>query len=285
MKALLLSLALLAALLALRAWRATPNPAWDPLPHLAWRHGETNPAIRAEAAFHQRLRALRLAGTSSQPTADTTAEMRLWRRQFHNDEERRHRLAAAGLDEAAFESELRGHLLDEAWLERHLARTAPAADEAAARAWHRQHRARLRIPETCHASHLFLSRHGEKSDRTAEITALHQRLQNGEPWEKLTAAHSEDARTRARGGDLGWFTAARMPAGFMRALQTLAPGQTSAPVRTNLGWHLIRLHARRPARIPAFEEVRQEILAALQTEARAKALEELRADTLRLTSP
>lgn len=278
MKALFFSLALLAALLAQRAWRAAPNtPAWDPLPALAWRHGEANAAARAEAAFHQQIRAQRQADTSFHHQPDTAPDMAVWRRQFHNDEERRRRLAAAGLDEAAFEAQLREHLLDEAWLERHLARAASAVDEAAARAWYQRHHQRLRIPAAHHASHLFLSRHGEKSDRSAGITALRQRLRNGESWEALTAAHSEDARTRAHGGDLGWFTAARMPADFMRTVELLTPGPACPPVETSLGWHLIRLHARIPARIPAFEEVRDEILATLQTEARAKALEDLRA--------
>ncbi|HRJ10076.1 MAG TPA: peptidylprolyl isomerase [Prosthecobacter sp.] len=277
MKTLLFSLALLAALLALRAWRAERKPAaWDPLPALAWRHGGESQAARAGAAFHEQVRALRLADTSFQHQADTAPEMAVWRRQFQSEEERLHRLTCAGLDEAAFESDLREHLLDEAWIEHHLARAASAVDEAAARAWHQKHRERLRIPEAHRAAHIFLSRHGGKSDRLAEITALRQRLQNGESWETLASAHSEDARTRARGGDLGWFTAARMPAEFMLALQSLTPGQTSAPVQTRLGWHLIRLQARRPARVPAFEEVRQEILAALQSEARVRALEGLR---------
>jgi peptidyl-prolyl cis-trans isomerase C len=55
-----------------------------------------------------------------------------------------------------------------------------------------------------------------------------------------------------------------MPPDFIAAVQALQPGQTSAPVLTRLGWHVIHLMERRPSRLPAYEEARAEILAALE---------------------
>ena len=58
-----------------------------------------------------------------------------------------------------------------------------------------------------------------------------------------------------------------MPADFIAAVQKLQPGQTSPPVLTRLGWHLIHLIERRQSRLPSLEEARAEIHTALESKA------------------
>lgn len=275
MKALLLSLALLAACLSLRVWRKTQKTAddWNPLPYLAWQHGVEDDAARKDAAFYQRVRTSRLADTSFQTEVDVTPDLQIWRRQFTHDEELQKRLTASALTKADLEVDLREHWLDEAWLNHRLTPFLSKLDDSYIRTWYEQNQTRLKTPEVYHASHLFLSRHGTgKRDRDAEAHALYRRLQKGESWNDLTAKHSEDLCTRAQGGDLGWFSAERMPAEFIRTLQKLRQGETSQPVATPLGWHLIRLHARRAPQVPAYELVQQELRAYLETEARTQCL-------------
>ena len=64
-----------------------------------------------------------------------------------------------------------------------------------------------------------------------------------------------------------------MPADFIASVQKLQPGETSPPVLTRLGWHLIHLIERRPSHLPTLEEARAEIQAALESMALNQTIE------------
>ncbi len=102
-------------------------------------------------------------------------------------------------------------------------------------------------------------------------------LQKGSRFEDL-AARSEDAGSRANGGDLGWNAPNRYVQPFADALLKLARGQlTAAPVQTQFGWHVIRLDDERPASVPSFESTRDSIQQQLYQLALQKVIAELRA--------
>jgi acyl-CoA synthetase (AMP-forming)/AMP-acid ligase II len=100
---------------------------------------------------------------------------------------------------------------------------------------------------------------------------------------QAVAELSEDERTKRRGGDLGWFSAERMPVDFVEAVRGMSVGVPAPVVKTRLGWHWVRVKARQPARVPAFEEVKEEIRAALEGERRELAVKALMGE-LRLRS-
>ncbi len=83
-----------------------------------------------------------------------------------------------------------------------------------------------------------------------QIRKIYKRLQDGENWDDLARTTSEDNPTKENGGDLGYITAL-LPNGFY-AFETAAyettKGQYSAPVRSNIGYHIIKVLDRRPAR-------------------------------------
>jgi hypothetical protein len=73
------------------------------------------------------------------------------------------------------------------------------------------------------------------------------RLKKGEAFEKIADEVNEDG-TRGRGGDLDWFGKGTMDPDFEKAAFVMQPGQTSQePVKTNFGYHLIKLEGRRKA--------------------------------------
>jgi parvulin-like peptidyl-prolyl isomerase len=200
--------------------------------------------------------------------AAVAEEFDLWQKQFHlGDIDRAERLALQHLTERDMRQRIREAQLEEAQIERRI----PPITEAEARAWYAAHRDELRLPTRHRVSHLFLTRHQpKKPDRSAEMHAIHQKLKSGTDFATLVSQHSEDTRSRPLGGDLGWLSATRMPADFMAHITKLRVGETSAPLETKLGWHILRVTERREPRLPTFEEARPEIEALLDLSAREK---------------
>jgi parvulin-like peptidyl-prolyl isomerase len=201
--------------------------------------------------------------------AAVKAELAMLKRQFQTPTDYQQRLAAQGLTEATLQNRIATALTRQQEIQTSNIQTVT---ENEIRAWFDTHRESLRIPETFHAAHVFLTRHEKsKPDREPEIRRLQRQLLDGTlTFREAAAKFSEDDRTKSLAGDLGWFSADRMPADFIAAVQKLQPGQTSPPVLTRLGWHLIHLIERRPSRLPSLEEARAEIQAALETATRVR---------------
>lgn len=223
--------------------------------------------------------------TAKAPLAAVRRELEMLRRQFSDPADYAGRLAVQYQTQKSLDASVLEAQMDEAWLAEKIAPRIKAITEKEVRAWYEVNKETLRIPQTYHAAHIFLAGGGDNKSRAAEIRQIHDRLSaNEKAFAAIAVAGSEDARTKAQGGDLGWFSRQRMPADFIVAVEKLKPGQLSAPVSTRLGWHIIRLVDRRPSRLPSFAEVRHEIAALLTTRHRENAIKELLA-TLRQVSP
>ncbi len=93
----------------------------------------------------------------------------------------------------------------------------------------------------------------------AEANELAARLAAGESFESLAREHSDDPGSAAEGGSLGWSGRGVFVAPFEDAAFRLAKGEVSAPVRTEFGYHLIRVDDIRAGAEKAFEDVRDEL--------------------------
>jgi len=83
---------------------------------------------------------------------------------------------------------------------------------------------------------------------------LVQRLARGEKFEDLAKAESMDP-SKNNGGDLSWIRPESVPPEFMKALESLKPGEyTKTPVQTPFGWHIIQLVEMRPLTPQPFEQ-------------------------------
>ena len=102
-------------------------------------------------------------------------------------------------------------------------------------------------------------------------------LNGGADFADLARANSTDPGSAANGGDLGWFGLGMMVEPFEAAVVTLEPGQLSAPVQTQFGWHVIKLAETRLAEGPTLDEKRDELAAELQEKAIEAKLAELTA--------
>lgn len=101
----------------------------------------------------------------------------------------------------------------------------------------------------------------EKAGKDAEdkIKGVIARVKKGEEFEKLAAEITEDPSGKANGGDLGFFTKEQMVPEFADAAFKLEKGQISEPVKTQFGWHVIKLEDKRTKQPPKFEEVKGQV--------------------------
>lgn len=114
----------------------------------------------------------------------------------------------------------------------------------------------------------------EKEDEAKAIIAS---LKKGGKFEDIAKKQSKDPGSGANGGDLDWANAASYVPEFSQALIKLNKGQTTdAPVKSQFGWHVIRLEDVRQAQLPKLEDVKPQIAEQLQRQKLAKFQEDLR---------
>jgi peptidyl-prolyl cis-trans isomerase C len=92
-----------------------------------------------------------------------------------------------------------------------------------------------------------------------EAKAILARLKAGEDFVKVAGEASKDPGSKTDGGDLGFFAKDRMVEPFAEAAFKLEPGQLSEPVKSQFGWHVIRLEEKRTKPVPAFEEMKEQV--------------------------
>ena len=83
--------------------------------------------------------------------------------------------------------------------------------------------------------------------------------EKGEDFDKVAKEVTEDPSGKANGGDLGYFTKEQMVPEFSDAAFKLDKGQISEPVKTQFGWHVIKVEDKRVKPLPTFDEVKPQI--------------------------
>jgi peptidyl-prolyl cis-trans isomerase D len=130
--------------------------------------------------------------------------------------------------------------------------------------------AQYQTPEQVRASHILLKTDG-KDEATVKkrAEALLAQVKGGADFAALAKKESEDDGSKASGGDLGLFGRGRMVPEFETAAFAMQPGQTSDLVRSQFGFHIIRVIEKQPAQTRPLDEVRgqiQELLAQQQAD-------------------
>ncbi|RST56406.1 peptidylprolyl isomerase [Variovorax sp. MHTC-1] len=115
----------------------------------------------------------------------------------------------------------------------------------------------------------------EKEEQAQKILAD---LKKGQKFEDIAKKQSKDPGSGANGGDLDWAAPASFVPEFSEAMIKLKKGETtSAPVKSQFGYHIIRVDDIRQAQLPKVEEVKPQIVQQLQQQRLQKYQEELRA--------
>src|SRR5690606_1837387 len=109
------------------------------------------------------------------------------------------------------------------------------------------------------ASHVLVRIDEDTNDEQARerIESLGQRIESGEDFAAVAREGSEDPGSAAQGGDLGWVERGLMVPAFEEALFALDPGKVSDPVKTEYGYHLIRVDEVEAGHAETYEEARE----------------------------
>ena len=130
-------------------------------------------------------------------------------------------------------------------------------------AYYSSHQSEFVEPETVSARHILIKTNPDddeeaveaKRERAGEIL---EKARAGEDFAELARQYSEGP-TRERGGDLGSFERGRMAKPFSDKAFSMEPGEISDPVRTQFGWHIIKVEDKTPESTAPLEAVRDEI--------------------------
>lgn len=152
-----------------------------------------------------------------------------------------------------------------------------AVSDAEAEAYYKEHQEVFRTPEMFLARMISIAAPPENSTEpgadklTAEAEARMNEvlaaLEAGENFSELAVKYSDDKESGSKGGELGWLEVGQTGHDSLdEAIRTLKPGETSAVLRSALGFHLLMMEDRKPSGIPPFAEVADQIKSGLAKE-------------------
>jgi peptidyl-prolyl cis-trans isomerase SurA len=122
------------------------------------------------------------------------------------------------------------------------------------------------------ASHIFIAipedaDTGTVVEKQKTATALATRAKSGEDFAQLAKQHSEDAATRAEGGDLGYFGRDLLPRPIEEVVFSMKVGEVRGPVRAERGFHVMKLVDKRAKDVKSFDDAKEEIRGKLRQRA------------------
>lgn len=120
------------------------------------------------------------------------------------------------------------------------------------------------VPNRVHAEHILLTTVGKTDAEVAEVKAkaediLAQAKKKGASFEDLAKKYSEDPGSKTKGGDLGWLVQGQTVPEFEKAAFSLPKGEISDLIRTQYGFHIIKVLDKETAHTKTFDEVKDSL--------------------------
>jgi peptidyl-prolyl cis-trans isomerase D len=131
------------------------------------------------------------------------------------------------------------------------------------RVQYQQNIQQYQVPNRVHVEHILLMTVGKPDAEVEEIKKkaadILQQVKKGAKFEDLAKKFSEDPGTKDKGGDLGWIGQGQTVPEFEKTAFSLSPGQVSELVRTQYGFHIIKVLEKEAAHTKPFEEVKESL--------------------------
>ncbi|MBD3233780.1 MAG: hypothetical protein GF315_08665 [candidate division Zixibacteria bacterium] len=128
---------------------------------------------------------------------------------------------------------------------------------------------RYTLPEQVRASHVLIKVDADSTDSSSKIKAeerkakkeaeeVYRKAKAGEDFAELAEKYSDDPGSGKRGGDLGFFGRGRMVSEFEEKAFSMEEGEISEPVKSQFGYHVIKVVEKKPEEVKPFDETRKE---------------------------
>jgi peptidyl-prolyl cis-trans isomerase C len=163
--------------------------------------------------------------------------------------------------------DLKKRVIVEAFLKKKVEESANVSDTEL-QAFYKKNQDKFKTGDQIRASHILM-----KSE--AEAKEVEKQLRGGAKFEDLAKSHSIDGAA-SKGGDLGWFGKGSMLPDFEKVAFGLKEGETSGIVKTKFGYHIIKLTGKRQAGVRSFDEVKEQIRAAIVPEKQQETFKKLK---------
>ena len=210
--------------------------------------------------------------------ATVDAQMGQIRGSFPTDQAFQQGMAAQGLTLDQVRQQTRTNLLVQRVIDAEVA-SKVVVNDGEISAFYQQNLERFKQGDTVHASHILIGLSQsptpeEKSKAKAKAETLLKQVRAGGDFAAMARAESQDPGSAQNGGDLGFFARGQMTPAFEEAAFATRPGAISSLVETPFGFHVVKVHERRPPRTAPLAEVGGQIKQFLEQGRREQKLEQ-----------
>jgi peptidyl-prolyl cis-trans isomerase C len=202
--------------------------------------------------------------------ADVTAEFDRFKKQFPDEKTFNEQLASQGQNAEAVKKDIRRYLQQNRWMEEQVKGKVAVTDEEA-QTFYKENPDQFKQPEQVRASHILVkvdkdAKEDAVNTKQAEAKKILERVKKGEEFDKLASELSEDPSAKQNKGDLNFFGREQMVPEFSDAAFKMKKGEISeAPVRSDFGFHIIKVTDRKEGGNVAFEEAKPQLVGFLES--------------------
>lgn len=184
------------------------------------------------------------------------------RKRFPGETEFQDFLKKVDITEEQLRAQFWKHIMVDRYAETHFANKTRTSEEEI-RKYYEQNRYRFSSPARVRARHILIKieppgEQDQRKEALSTIDIIRKKYERGDHFSELAEKYSQ-CPSRVRGGDLGYIQRGQLPEAFEMVAFAMKPGQTSQPVETSYGYHLIRVEERKPETTSSFEKTKEEI--------------------------
>jgi peptidyl-prolyl cis-trans isomerase C len=208
------------------------------------------------------------ASTEKVSDADVDAELAKIKGQFPDEKAFQEQISQAGMTPEKLKENIRTGLQQSRWMKSQV--TTPEITDDQAKTFYDSNIQEFEQPETVKASHiLFMVDPDASADvvkqKEAAAAKAAERAAAGEDFTKLAKELSEEPGASESGGDLGFFPKDRMVPEFAEVAFAQKVGDISKPVKSQFGWHVIKVTDKKAAGTVPFDQVKEQVVSYLKS--------------------
>ena len=208
------------------------------------------------------------ASTEKVSDADVDAELAKIKGQFPDEKAFQDQIAQAGMTPEKLKENIRTGLQQSRWMKSQVKTTDVTDDQA--KTFYESNIKEFEQPQTVTASHILFMVDPDASpdvvkQKEEAAAKAAERAAAGEDFTKLAKELSEEPGASESGGDLGFFPKDRMVPEFAEVAFAQKVGDISKPVKTQFGWHVIKVTDKKEAGTVPFDQVKEQVVSYLKS--------------------